>query len=58
MAAGLGLPFLGRVPFDPRLARAADCGRPLVLDHGGTPAARALCDIAERVAGALFRNFP
>lgn len=57
-AAGLGLPFLGRIPFDPRLARAADHGRPFVLDHGESPAARALRDIAERLAGTLLRGSP
>src|SRR5262252_502029 len=53
-AAQHGLPFLGRVPFDPRLASAADRGRPFVLEHGATPAGRALAAIAgglaERIA--------
>ena len=49
MAAQHGLPFLGRVPFDPRLAAAADRGRPFVLDHGATPAAQALNSIASAV---------
>jgi ATP-binding protein involved in chromosome partitioning len=44
-----GLPFLGRVPFDPRLAAAADRGRPFVLEHGETPAGRVL----DAIAGAL-----
>ena len=48
-AARHGLPFLGRVPFDPRLAVAADRGRPFVLEHGETPAGRAL----DAIAGAL-----
>jgi ATP-binding protein involved in chromosome partitioning len=48
-AARHGLPFLGRVPFDPRLAAAADRGRPFVLEHGETPAGRAL----DAIAGAL-----
>src|SRR5262245_33970698 len=41
-AAQHGLSLLGRVPFDPRLAAASDRGRPFVLDHGDTPAGRAL----------------
>ena len=52
-AAQHGLPFLGRVPFDPRLAAAADRGRPFVLAHGTTPAGRALAGIAAALAESL-----
>ena len=52
-AAQHGLPFLGRVPFDPQLAAAADRGRPFVLDHGATPAGRALAAIAGALALGL-----
>jgi ATP-binding protein involved in chromosome partitioning len=57
-AAELGLPFLGRVPFDPRLAAAADRGRPMVLEHGASLAGRALRELAGRLAGALFPERP
>jgi hypothetical protein len=49
-----GLPFLGRVPFDPRLAAAGDQGRPFVLDHGDTPAGRALTGVAEALVKAVL----
>lgn len=52
-AAQHGLPFLGRVPFDPRLAVASDRGRPFVLDHGATPAGRALAAIADTLVLGL-----
>lgn len=55
-AAELGIPFLGRVPFDPRLASGADRGRPFVLDHGASPAGRALRAVAGQLAAALFRG--
>ncbi|MBI4012293.1 MAG: P-loop NTPase [Candidatus Rokubacteria bacterium] len=55
-AAELGIPFLGRVPFDPRLATGADRGRPFVTDHGATPTGRALREIAGQLAAALFRG--
>jgi len=54
MAAQHGLPFLGRVPFDPRLAAAADRGRPFVLDHGDTPAGRALAGVAGALVEAIL----
>jgi ATP-binding protein involved in chromosome partitioning len=52
-AAELGLPFLGQVPFDPRLAVTADRGQPFVLDHPSTPAGQALGALAARVADRL-----
>jgi ATP-binding protein involved in chromosome partitioning len=41
-----GVPFLGRVPFDPDLAAAADRGEPYVAAAPEAPAARALTAIA------------
>jgi ATP-binding protein involved in chromosome partitioning len=52
-AARHGIPFLGRVPFDPRLATAADRGRPFAQDHPDSPTARALDGVAARVAAAI-----
>lgn len=53
-AAQAGISFLGRVPFDPRLAAAADRGRPFVVEHGETPAGRALRGVAAGLARALL----
>jgi ATP-binding protein involved in chromosome partitioning len=53
-AARHGLPFLGRVPFDPRLATAADRGRPFVLDYGDTPTGWVLARIAGALAAAVL----
>jgi ATP-binding protein involved in chromosome partitioning len=46
MARELGVSFLGRVPFDPRLATAADRGAPYVEQEPGTPCAAALRAVA------------
>jgi len=54
MAVQHGVPFLGRVPSDPRLAAAADRGRPFVVDHGATPAGRALTAIAGALAASVL----
>jgi ATP-binding protein involved in chromosome partitioning len=48
-----GVPLLGRVPFDPALAAAADRGEPYVAAAPTAAAARALTAIAERVREAL-----
>jgi hypothetical protein len=55
-AAELGIPVLGRVPFDPRLAIGADRGRPFVLDYAESPTGRALQDVAARLADAVLRD--
>jgi ATP-binding protein involved in chromosome partitioning len=48
-AVEMGVPYLGPVPFDPRLAQATDAGRPFVLEagRGQTPAGKALLALAE-----------
>ncbi|MFQ5854846.1 MAG: P-loop NTPase [Anaerolineae bacterium] len=53
MAEGMGLPLLGRIPFDPRLAAGADAGLPFALTHLDTPAAQALAELATAVKGAF-----
>lgn len=53
LAAEFGIPFLGRVPFDPRLAAAGDQGLPFVFEHADSPAGRALLHVADRIRAAL-----
>lgn len=52
MAREMGVSFLGRVPFDPRLAAATDRGVPYVRQEPGTPCATAL-----RAVAAALRSF-
>ncbi len=49
MAGAFGLPLLGRVPFDPRIAACADRGSPFVVLHPGDEAARAFAAVASRL---------
>ena len=53
LAAESGVPFLGRVPFDPALAAAADRGEPYVTSSPEAPAARALTAIATGLRDTL-----
>ncbi len=45
-AREIGVPYLGDVPFDPRLALETDAGRPYVLEHAESAAGRAVLAIA------------
>jgi ATP-binding protein involved in chromosome partitioning len=53
LARESGVPFLGRVPFDPGLATAADRGQPYVAAAPEAPAARALTSIAAALRAVL-----
>lgn len=54
----LGIPLLGQVPFDPRLAAAGDRGVPYVIAYHATPAGQALCQIGEHVRAFLPTAVP
>jgi ATP-binding protein involved in chromosome partitioning len=53
LARESGVPFLGRIPFDPALAAAADQGQPYVSLAPDTPAARSLTAIAATLRTVL-----
>ena len=53
VAAEFGIPFLGRIPFDPHMALASDRGIPFVGEHPESPAARAFLQIASRIKASL-----
>lgn len=53
LAAQFGIPFLGRIPFDPRLAAAGDSGAPFLAQHPESPAGRALLEVADGIRAAL-----
>ena len=48
---GYDVPVLGRIPLDPQLREGGDLGTPIVTSHPDSPAARALDDVADRLAG-------
>jgi len=45
----LGVPFLGRIPLDPRISEDSDRGLPFVLEHHDSPAAKAFMEIVEKI---------
>ncbi len=47
LAADLKVPFLGRIPFDPRIPSTLDQGIPFVIEYHDSPAARAIDECAE-----------
>jgi ATP-binding protein involved in chromosome partitioning len=56
LAGDFGIPFLGQIPFDPRLARAGDSGIPFVALHGETPVGQALRVIGRGLIAHLMNE--
>lgn len=48
-AEDFGLPYLGAIPFDPRMSSSTDVGFPLVLQHPDSATARAFEEITDQV---------
>jgi ATP-binding protein involved in chromosome partitioning len=57
MAADMSVPYLGSIPFDPRLVAAGDSGRPFMQLYADSDAARAFADIV-RVLGLRAPSSP
>jgi len=49
----MGVPFLGKIPLDPRVCEASDKGMPFIVEHPDTPAAKAFMEIVERLEEIL-----
>ena len=53
-----GVPLLGRVPFDPRMAQASDSGLPFILENAESPTAQALAQVGEGVLNFVNSGSP
>jgi ATP-binding protein involved in chromosome partitioning len=53
LAEELGVPLLGQIPLQARMADLADDGQPIVIAQPDSPAARALADIAREIENRL-----
>lgn len=51
-ALELGVPFLGRIPIDPRMVASGDTGRLFVLDAAESEAKKAFVEVAQKVVNA------
>jgi ATP-binding protein involved in chromosome partitioning len=58
LAEEAGVPFLGEIPIDPRVAECGDSGDPIVHRYPDTPVARAYQALAASVARQLEQKPP
>jgi ATP-binding protein involved in chromosome partitioning len=49
LAEEIGVPLLGSIPLQPRLAELADAGQPILIASPDSPAAASLRDVAEQL---------
>jgi ATP-binding protein involved in chromosome partitioning len=56
LAAAAGVPFLGAIPIDPRVAECGDQGEPIVRRYPDAPAAKAYLALAATVREQLVRQ--
>lgn len=57
-AKQLGLPFLGRVPLDPRIVVGGDAGKPFVIAERDSEAAKAFREVVARLKAQLKTPAP
>jgi ATP-binding protein involved in chromosome partitioning len=56
LAAEAGVPFLGELPIDPRVAECGDAGEPIVHKYPDTPVAQAYRTLAAAVVSELAKS--
>ncbi|MGB9729858.1 MAG: Mrp/NBP35 family ATP-binding protein [Thermoprotei archaeon] len=56
IAKRMKVPFLGKIPLDPRITEASDKGRPFALSYPNTPASKALYEIAQKIKQFLEQS--
>jgi ATP-binding protein involved in chromosome partitioning len=53
IAEDLMIPFLGRIPIDPKICEDSDRGIPFIVEHMNSPATKAFMEIVKKVEGFL-----
>src|SRR3972149_6138485 len=56
MAEEAGVPFLGKIPIDPKIGVDSDKGFPFVLEHADSPAAEAFLEIVKNVEAYIKKR--
>ena len=58
LAPEAGVPFLGEIPIDPRVAECGDAGEPIVHKYPDSPVAKSYRDLAATVIQGLRQSQP
>lgn len=52
------VPFLGKIPLDPRICEASDLGHPFIMENPDSPASKAFMKIVEKIKGYIQEKEP
>jgi len=52
----LKVPFLGKIPLDPRICEDSDKGLPFIVEHPDSPAAKAFMNIVDKIESFLEQS--
>jgi ATP-binding protein involved in chromosome partitioning len=58
IAEELEVPFLGKIPLDPRICEDSDVGTPFIIQHSDSPAAVAFMEIVKKIARTFEAREP
>ncbi len=50
------VPFLGKIPLDPRICEASDLGHPFIMEQPGSPASKAFMKIVEKIKAYIQKK--
>jgi ATP-binding protein involved in chromosome partitioning len=53
LATSTGVPYIGSIPIDPEVRKGSDAGKPVVVSHPDSEVAKAMTEIAERIAAQV-----
>jgi len=53
IAKDMSVPFLGRIPIDPKICEDSDRGVPFIVEHRDSPAAKAFMEIVKKIEEAV-----
>jgi len=56
IAEDLAIPFLGRIPIDPKICEDSDKGVPFIVEHANSPAAKAFMEIVKKIENFLEKR--
>jgi ATP-binding protein involved in chromosome partitioning len=53
IAKDMGIPFLGRIPIEPKICEDSDSGIPFVINHSDSASAEAFAEIVKKIEGFI-----
>ena len=56
MASEMNIPFLGKIPIDPKICEDSDEGTPFIVEHRNSAAAKAFTKTVKKIERAVEKR--